>query len=223
MASKRKINAKFDFKPFSTRQMQVMAWWTNPLYRDKEAIIADGSVRAGKTVVMSLGYIVWSMAEFNGHNFGMAGKTIGSYSEEHKNEIYVGLAPAILQSAGRYGTSIVTKSSYSKRVEKDDTVQQAQTNITIRINFYFTGDPLVQLQVSEQELSQSQNVMQKIWNAAVWSEAEVAQMLMSTVGMIQNGVESLQVSDGNISGTTAVLSASTVLLIVSVFVVTIIV
>lgn len=78
MASKRKINAKFDFKPFSTRQMQVMAWWTNPLYQNKEAIIADGSVRAGKTVVMSLGYIVWSMAEFNGHNFGMAGKTIGS-------------------------------------------------------------------------------------------------------------------------------------------------
>lgn len=77
MAFKRK-RATFEFKPFSKKQMQVLAWWTSPQYKHKEAIIADGSVRAGKTVVMSLSYIIWSMSEFNGHNFGMAGKTIGS-------------------------------------------------------------------------------------------------------------------------------------------------
>ncbi len=54
MASKRKMSATFDFKPFSVRQMQVLSWWTSPLYKNKEAIIADGSVRAGKTVVIGL-------------------------------------------------------------------------------------------------------------------------------------------------------------------------
>ena len=78
MASKPKFNVSFDFKPFSIKQMQVLSWWMSSAYSDKETIIADGSVRAGKTVVMSLGYVIWSMSEFNGHNFGMAGKTIGS-------------------------------------------------------------------------------------------------------------------------------------------------
>lgn len=47
--------------------------------KDYEAIICDGSVRAGKTVVMSLSYVLWSMTQFNGQQFGMAGKTIGSF------------------------------------------------------------------------------------------------------------------------------------------------
>ncbi|KRL81795.1 phage terminase, large subunit, pbsx family [Ligilactobacillus equi DSM 15833 = JCM 10991] len=55
-----------------------MFWWQSPEYEDKFAIIADGSVRAGKTVVMSTSYVRWAMMNFNGVNFGMAGKTIGS-------------------------------------------------------------------------------------------------------------------------------------------------
>jgi len=42
-------------------------------------IIADGSVRSGKTVSMSLSYVQWSMDTFDGENLGMSGKTIGSF------------------------------------------------------------------------------------------------------------------------------------------------
>lgn len=71
--------AAFKFKPFSIKQLQVLTWWMpNSPVRDKDAIICDGSVRAGKTVVMSLSYVIWAMETFNGVNLGISGKTIGS-------------------------------------------------------------------------------------------------------------------------------------------------
>lgn len=71
--------APFKFKPFSTKQKKVLTWWRqeSPV-KDKDGIICDGSVRAGKTVVMSLSYVMWGMETFNEENLGMAGKTIGA-------------------------------------------------------------------------------------------------------------------------------------------------
>lgn len=79
MTTKSKLKTLFKFVPFSRKQLQVMTWWTDSSpYNEKDAIIADGSVRAGKTVVMSLSYVIWAMESFRDKNFGMAGKTIGS-------------------------------------------------------------------------------------------------------------------------------------------------
>lgn len=75
---KPKMSVVFKFQPFSKKQKQVLSWWENPKYKNKEAIICDGSVRAGKTVIMSLSYIIWAMTQFDEEQFGMAGKTIGS-------------------------------------------------------------------------------------------------------------------------------------------------
>lgn len=71
--------APFQFKPFSKKQMKVLTWWMegSPV-KDKDAIICDGAVRAGKTLPMSLSFVIWAMSTFNGQNFGMAGKTIGA-------------------------------------------------------------------------------------------------------------------------------------------------
>src|SRR5699024_11083892 len=69
----------FNFVPFSRKQLQVLSRWSNPRTLNQEAIICDGSVRAGKTVVMALSYILWSMTNFSVQQFGMAGKTIGSF------------------------------------------------------------------------------------------------------------------------------------------------
>lgn len=76
--TKLKPNFRFSFSPLSKKQLQVLFWWQYPEYQDKFAIIADGSVRAGKTVIMSTSYVRWATLNFNGVNFGMAGKTIGS-------------------------------------------------------------------------------------------------------------------------------------------------
>lgn len=44
-----------------------------------DGIIADGAIRSGKTLCMSLSFAIWAMDSFNGQNFGMCGKTIGSF------------------------------------------------------------------------------------------------------------------------------------------------
>ena len=73
-------NPVFRFKPFSKKQRQVLNWWcdASPV-RDSEGIIADGAVRSGKTVAMSLSFSLWAMERFRNQNFGMCGKTIGSF------------------------------------------------------------------------------------------------------------------------------------------------
>ncbi len=70
----------FKFQPFSLKQKKVLTWWcdTSPV-KDKDGIIADGAIRSGKTVCMSLSFIMWAMQRFKGQNFAMCGKTIGSF------------------------------------------------------------------------------------------------------------------------------------------------
>lgn len=47
--------------------------------KDKDGIIADGAVRSGKTLIMSLSFVIWAMSTFEFQTFGMAGKTISSF------------------------------------------------------------------------------------------------------------------------------------------------
>lgn len=70
----------FAFKPFSDKQKKVLTWWlpVSPV-KDMDGIIADGSIRSGKTVSMALSFVMWAMATFDDHNFAMCGKTIGSF------------------------------------------------------------------------------------------------------------------------------------------------
>lgn len=80
-AMKAKVQKQgFQFKPFSTKQKKVLTWWcpASPV-KDMDGIIADGAIRSGKTLSMSLSYVLWAMNSFNQQNFGMAGKTIGSF------------------------------------------------------------------------------------------------------------------------------------------------
>jgi PBSX family phage terminase large subunit len=76
-----KKSLKFRFIAFSKKQKQILTWWIEGVspFSHKDGIIADGSVRSGKTLIMSLSYIMWAMETFNYCNFGMAGKTIGSF------------------------------------------------------------------------------------------------------------------------------------------------
>lgn len=80
-AMKAKVQKQgFQFKPFSDKQKKVLTWWcpASPV-KDMDGIIADGAIRSGKTLSMSLSYVLWAMNSFNQQNFGMAGKTIGSF------------------------------------------------------------------------------------------------------------------------------------------------
>ena len=56
----------------------MQTWWLAEKVRDHDGIIADGAIRSGKTMCMSMTYITWSMENFDGENFIIAGKTVGS-------------------------------------------------------------------------------------------------------------------------------------------------
>lgn len=74
-----KRRALFKFSNFSLKQRMVLEWWVpGSPYADKDGIICDGSIRSGKTTVMSLSFIMWAMKTFNGENFALCGKTIQS-------------------------------------------------------------------------------------------------------------------------------------------------
>ncbi|MBL0387912.1 PBSX family phage terminase large subunit [Tumebacillus sp. ITR2] len=77
--SRKKKPAPFKWLTLSQKQQLVLSWWTpeSPVC-DRDAIICDGSVRAGKTVCMSFSYVDWAMSCFHDMNFGLAGKTIGA-------------------------------------------------------------------------------------------------------------------------------------------------
>ncbi|MCI8363405.1 MAG: PBSX family phage terminase large subunit [Eubacterium sp.] len=70
----------FKFKTFSRKQRMVLNWWCreSPV-KEMDGIIADGAIRSGKTLCMSLSYAMWAMKSFEDQNFGMCGKTIGSF------------------------------------------------------------------------------------------------------------------------------------------------
>lgn len=84
------------FKPFSKKQLKVLSWWKVDGIKDKyDAIIADGSVRSGKTVSMSISFLMWAMENFSDCNFAICGKTVGSC---RRNVI----KPLINMMSGRY-------------------------------------------------------------------------------------------------------------------------
>lgn len=75
-----KLNRGFKFKPFSKKQKQVLTWWMpKSKVKNSNGIIADGAIRSGKTLSMALSFVIWAMASFDGCNFAMCGKTVGSF------------------------------------------------------------------------------------------------------------------------------------------------
>lgn len=84
------------FKPFSKKQLKVLSWWKVDGIKNKyDAIIADGSVRSGKTVSMSISFLMWAMENFSDCNFAICGKTVDSC---RRNVI----KPLINMMGGRY-------------------------------------------------------------------------------------------------------------------------
>ena len=66
------------YQSFSKRQNLTLTWWNRPKYKNYDGIICDGSIRSGKTVSMTDGFILWSMSSFQGEVFALCGKTVGA-------------------------------------------------------------------------------------------------------------------------------------------------
>lgn len=79
MARRVKRPARFDFKPFSEQQRRLIHWW-RPVAASSQNnyVIADGSIRSGKTIACIIGFLIWSQEMFSGQSFILAGKTMGA-------------------------------------------------------------------------------------------------------------------------------------------------
>ena len=67
------------WSPLSNKQMRVLGWWmSNSPYRDYSGIIAEGAIRSGKTLVMSLSFVLWAMETSDRTKYAICGKTVGS-------------------------------------------------------------------------------------------------------------------------------------------------
>lgn len=78
MKAKRRPN-KFKFKPFSKQQQRLIHWWRPGLVSsENDFVIADGSIRSGKTIACIIGFLTWSQEMFEGESFILAGKTMGA-------------------------------------------------------------------------------------------------------------------------------------------------
>lgn len=84
------------YSPFSTKQLAALKWWTpaSP-YRDYTALVCDGSIRAGKSLSMVIGFVTWAMSEFDGRFFALCGVSVGALRRnvvpliwDHLNEYF---------------------------------------------------------------------------------------------------------------------------------------
>lgn len=72
-------NKGFQFKPFSKKQKQLLYWYADGSpYKECDIMIADGSIRSGKTIACICSFLIWSLSVYKGENFILAGKTIGT-------------------------------------------------------------------------------------------------------------------------------------------------
>lgn len=62
------------FDSISPKQAEVFKFAAD----DYDVLICDGAVRSGKTLCMSVAFIIWAMERFDGCNFGICGKTVRS-------------------------------------------------------------------------------------------------------------------------------------------------
>ena len=69
----------FEIQTFSPKQIKILSYWTSgSAFEDCNGIIADGAIRSGKTMSMSLAFVMWAMTKFTDRNFAICGKTISS-------------------------------------------------------------------------------------------------------------------------------------------------
>lgn len=67
------------FKAFSKKQIELLTWWCKCRETNGyDGVIADGAVRSGKTLCMSISFIAWSFYAFDNSAFAICGKTITS-------------------------------------------------------------------------------------------------------------------------------------------------
>ena len=92
------------YEHFSVKQRKALNWWckSSPDY-NKTALICDGAVRSGKTVCMSLSFLLWALFAHGHGSFALCGKTITSLRRN--------LVTPLIEEAAKQGINCTLKLS----------------------------------------------------------------------------------------------------------------
>jgi len=66
---------------FSLKQALFFTWTKDDTFKGKDMIIANGAVRAGKTLAMSIAFVLWAFENFDKTSFIIGGQTKQSVTE----------------------------------------------------------------------------------------------------------------------------------------------
>lgn len=100
-----------EYQKLSPRQNLAMTWWNRPGFERYDGIICDGSIRSGKTVAMTVGFVMWAMCRFNGQNFAICGKTIESLRRNVTSNLHTWLAGVFTFKEHRTENKIVVSAA----------------------------------------------------------------------------------------------------------------
>ena len=89
------------FDTISPKQAEIFKFMAEP----QDALICDGAVRSGKTIMMTIAFIEWAMAKFDGLSFGICGKTVRS-AERNIIAPLMGIGSVRKKYAVKYSRSI---------------------------------------------------------------------------------------------------------------------
>jgi len=96
------------FKEFSPKQIQVLSWWCQGSpFCNMNSVICDGAVRSGKTVCMSISYVLWAFYRFNGASFAICSKTIRSVKRNVVTPLLAVMRDLGFESRERYSENYV--------------------------------------------------------------------------------------------------------------------
>ena len=110
---------KFKWYPFSLKQQKVLTWWADKSpYKNHDAIICDGAIRSGKTVVMTYSYVLWANATFDGQMFAICSKTIGAFRRNVLAPLKRMLMSSQYTVEEHRGDNLITISNYDYQKRK---------------------------------------------------------------------------------------------------------
>ena len=89
------------FERISEKQLEIFRFIREPY----TALICDGAVRTGKTVLMTAAFLEWSMHAFSGMRFAVCGKTVRS-AERNIIEPLLALSSVAKKYRLRYSRSL---------------------------------------------------------------------------------------------------------------------
>ena len=106
------------YSSFSPKQLKVLSWWCDRSpYKEYNSVICDGAVRSGKTVCMSLSFVLWAFYRFDNASFAICSKTIRSVRRNVISPLIANMIELSFKAKERYSENYVEfyKGSHQNR------------------------------------------------------------------------------------------------------------